>query len=80
MKLFGQDIKLPSNFVESFKNLDLCLDKRVSQGSPSKSQIKNVTETLIKQKELIKMDLLKRIDKIDKSIKYRQDLIKKLVA
>ena len=80
LKIFGQDIKLPSNFVESFQNLELCLDKRVSQGSPSKSQIKNVIETLIKQKEQIKMNLLKRIDKIDKSIKYRQELIKKLIA
>ena len=80
LKIFGQDIKLPSNFIESFQNMELCLDKRISQGSPSKSQIKNVAETLTKQMELIKMNLIKRIDNIDKSTKYMQELIEKLIT
>ncbi|TFG13045.1 MAG: argininosuccinate lyase [Promethearchaeota archaeon] len=80
LKIYGQAIELPSDFIESIQNLELCLEKRISQGSPSIIQIKYVIKSLTKQRELIKSKYLNRTDKINEATKYRQDLIKKLIS
>ena len=79
-KIVKKKIVLPNNFTESLKNLDLCLEKRISQGSPSKFEVEKVVNTLEKNKNQLVEKYLKRIRLIEKADKYRKNLIKKLIA
>ena len=80
LKIYNQEIDLSHDFIKSLENLDLCLEKRVSQGSPSITQVNSFIKTLNRQKEEIKIKYLKRIDNINKTIRIRQELINKLIS
>ena len=41
-----EEIQLSENLIHSLKNLDLCLKKRISQGSPSEEEVKSFIERL----------------------------------
>ncbi len=71
---------LPENFLESLKNLKLCLNKRVSQGSPSKIEVESVIRSLNEKKDQLFESYLKRIEKVEKAQGLREKYIKKLVS
>ena len=80
LKIYKQKIDLPSNFIQSLQNLETCLEKRISQGSPSISEVKKIIEILDKKKEIFKNKFLKRVEKIKDATIQREDTIKKLIA
>ena len=80
VEIYKQKIELPSDFIESLQDLELCLEKRISQGSPSKSEVKNAIKALTEQKETFKIKYLRRVDNIKNATKHRQDIIKGLIA
>ena len=73
-------IRIPNNFIESIKNLDNCLEKRKSQGSPSKIEVNKLINDLNKKKELLFRLYLKRIEDIKKSKILREKLIEKIIT
>ncbi len=80
LEIYKHKIELPSDFIETLQDLELCLQKRISQGSPSKSEVKNAIKALDKQKEAIKIKYLKRVETIKNATKHREDIIKRLIA
>ena len=80
MKIYKQKIELPADFIETLQDLESCLQKRISQGSPSKNEVNNIIKTFIKQKETAKVNYLKRVEKIKYSNKHREEIIKKLIS
>ncbi len=73
-------IRIPNNFIESIKNLDNCLEKRKSQGSPSKIEVNKLINDLNKKKDLLFRLYLKRIEDIKKSKILREKLIEKIIT
>jgi hypothetical protein len=80
LKIHKQKIELPPDFIETLQNLELCLEKRISQGSPSISQVKNTIKVLDKQKETNKIKFLKRVENIKNASKHREDTITRLIS
>jgi argininosuccinate lyase len=80
LKIYKQKIELPQNFIEILQNLEMCLEKRISQGSPSKNEVKKLIKDLDDQKQKIKINYLKRVENIKNATKQREDLIKKLTS
>ncbi|MFX0071620.1 MAG: argininosuccinate lyase [Candidatus Hermodarchaeota archaeon] len=79
-KIYEKKISLSKDFPNSIKNLDLCLQNRVSLGSPSFSQINNTTKTLEQKREILTKKFRKRVEHIDKINRDRENLIKKLLT
>jgi hypothetical protein len=65
--------------VESLKNLNLCLDKRISQGSPSKLEVEKFIESLIEVKTELYNNYLSRVKAIENAANLREELIKELI-
>lgn len=80
LKIYKQKIELPHNFIEILQNLEMCLEKRISQGSPSKIEVKKLIKDLDDQKQKIKIKYLKRVEYIKNATEQREDLIKKLIS
>jgi len=73
-------IRIPNNFIESIKNLENCLEKRKSQGSPSKIEVNKIINDLNKKKDTLFRLYLKRIKDIKKSKIFREKLIEKIIT
>ncbi|TFG03095.1 MAG: argininosuccinate lyase [Promethearchaeota archaeon] len=80
LKIYNKKIELPDEFSELKKDLDFWLGKRISKGSPSKSQIKETLQLLNQKKVTIMKKYNERIEHIKKSTKIRENLIKSLMA
>ncbi|MHA2282106.1 MAG: argininosuccinate lyase [Promethearchaeota archaeon] len=77
-KTLNKKIILSENLIQTLKNFDLCLEKRISQGSPAKNEVKIDIEELNKSKEKTYKLYLKRIEMIGKSKSLREKIIKDL--
>ena len=77
-KILNKKITLSENLIQILKNLDLCLEKRISQGSPANNEVKINIEELNKSKEILHKLYLKRIEKIGKADALRKEIIKDL--
>jgi argininosuccinate lyase len=77
-KILNKKIILSEDLIQTLRNLDLCLEKRISQGSPAKNEIKINIEELNKSKEILYKLYLKRIEMIGKSKALREEIIKDL--
>ncbi|MFX1277148.1 MAG: argininosuccinate lyase [Promethearchaeota archaeon] len=73
-------IELSDDFIDSIRNLETCLTKRISQGSPSPKEIKALLETFKKEKKSVLESISKRIERIKNTDQKREDLIKKLIV
>ena len=72
-------IIISQDFVESLKNLNLCLDKRISQGSPSKLEVEKLIKSLIEVKTELYNNYLSRVKAIENAANLREELIKELI-
>jgi argininosuccinate lyase len=79
-QILDKKISLSENLIQTLKNLDLCLEKRTSQGSPAKDEVKINIEELTKSKELLYKLYLKRTENIEKSKILREKIIEDLQA
>jgi len=78
VKILNKKITLSENLIQTLQNLDLCLEKRKSHGSPAKNEIKIYIEELDKSKEILYKLYLKRIEMIEISKARREEVIKDL--
>ncbi|MFX1258709.1 MAG: argininosuccinate lyase [Promethearchaeota archaeon] len=80
LKVEKKKILIAENFVESLKDLNFCLENRISQGSPSKKEVERVINSLNENKNKLYDFYLKRVKKVDNARYYRENLIKKLIS
>ncbi|MHA2401166.1 MAG: argininosuccinate lyase [Promethearchaeota archaeon] len=77
-KILNKKITISDDLLHTLTNLDLCLEKRVSQGSPASTEIKNYIEELNNNRKALYKLYLKRIEKIEKSKALREKIISEL--
>ncbi len=73
-------IILPDKIIESLKSFNTCLEKRVSQGSPSKLEVEKTIEDLKQKRNSTHTQYLIRVESINEAKKLREDLIKELTS
>ncbi|MHA1914665.1 MAG: argininosuccinate lyase [Promethearchaeota archaeon] len=79
-KILNKKIVISDDLIQTLESLDLCLEKRISRGSPSSSEITINIEELDNNKEVLYKLYLKRIDLIGKSKALREEIIKNLLS
>ena len=77
-KVQNQKIDISENLILDLKNLELCLEKRKSKGSPSKKEIQLNIDKLVENKDSLFNLYLKRTEKIEKAKSLRVSIIKDL--
>lgn len=77
-KILNKKITISDDLLHTLKNLDLCLEKRVSQGSPASTEIKNYIEELNDNRKALYKLYLKRLEKIEISKALREKMISEL--
>jgi hypothetical protein len=80
LRVVGKNISLSEQSLNSLKDLKKCLDKRVSQGSPSKHEVEKSINLLEGVKQNLHESFLNRVEKVKKSNAQRMNLIKKLTS
>jgi argininosuccinate lyase len=76
----NKETKVSENLIQTLTNLDLCLEKRISQGSPAEKEVKLNIEELIKNKEASQKLFLKRLEMIGNADALRKKTIKNLIS
>ena len=76
----NKEIRISEDKIQTLQNLDLCLEKRISQGSPSEKEVKLNIDKLIKSKESLHKLFLKRLEMIRDAKVLREELIKELIS
>jgi len=76
----NKEIKVSENLIQTLTNLDLCLEKRISQGSPAEKEVKLNIEELIKNKEASQKLFLKRLEMIGNADALRKKTISELIS
>ena len=76
----NKEIKISENLIQTLKNLDLCLEKRISQGSPAEKEVKLNIEKLIGNKEALQKLFLKKLENIRNAKVLREKIIKTLLS
>ena len=78
LKILNKKVTISDNLIQSLKNLDICLEKRISQGSPANKEVKINIEELNKSKELLYTLYLKRLEGIKQATILREEIINDL--
>ena len=78
--LINKEIKISDNLIQTLRNLDLCLERRTSKGSPAEKEVKlNILE-LEKNKETLHNLFLERLEMIRNSKVSREKIIENLLS
>ncbi|MFX1376583.1 MAG: argininosuccinate lyase [Promethearchaeota archaeon] len=78
--VINKEINISDNVIQTLKNLDLCLERRISQGSPSGKEVKLNIDTLGKRKDSLYKSFLRRKEKLRNAKVLRDELIEKLIS
>jgi len=78
LKVEDKAIDISQNLIQDLRNFDHCLEKRKSQGSPSKKEVQLNIDKLINSKDSLSKLYLKRTEKIEKAKSLRESIIKDL--
>ena len=73
-------VELSENLIHSLKNLDLCLEKRISQGSPSEENVKFFIDRLRKNKDSLYKLYENRLELVLKAKNLREKRINDLTS
>ncbi|MBD3215052.1 MAG: argininosuccinate lyase [Candidatus Lokiarchaeota archaeon] len=76
----GQKINVSENLIKELGDVEFCLKKRISKGSPSEKQIREFIEILKSRKKDAYSKYLKRIANVKVSEDLRKDIIKELTS
>ncbi|MCJ7648025.1 MAG: argininosuccinate lyase [Candidatus Lokiarchaeota archaeon] len=76
----NKETKVSKNLIQTLENLDLCLEKRISQGSPAEKEVKLNIDELIGNKEALHKLFLKRLEMIKNAKVLREKVIKALLS
>jgi len=79
LKVTGNNISISENSLNSLSNLEKCLEKRMSQGSPSKTEVEKSINLIEEAKDKLYETFLSRVEKVKKSNAQRMKLTKKLI-
>ncbi|MFX1377449.1 MAG: argininosuccinate lyase [Promethearchaeota archaeon] len=79
-EVMNKEINISEDTIQTLKNLEHCLERRISQGSPSGKEVKLNTNKLGKRKDSLYTSFLKRIEKIRNAKVLRDGLIEKLIS
>lgn len=74
------NIEISEDFLNQIKDIESCLQKRTSKGSPSQKEIKEFIKILKKNKEKHYLRYIERINQLHKAEKIRNDIIKELTS
>jgi len=78
--VINKEIKISDNLIQTLRNLDLCLERRTSKGSPAEKEVKlNILE-LEKNKETLHNLFLERLEMIRNSKFSREKIIENLLS
>ena len=80
LNVTGKSVFLSEESLKSIQDLELCLENRTSQGSPSRQEIERSNKLLEDIKRSLYEKYLLRVENVKKSEAYMKDLIKKLVS
>jgi len=75
-----KEISLPENFIDIFRDLNQCLDTRVSQGSPAKAEVEKMITQLTEKRNSLFKSYQKRVESLKTAQNLREDLIKKFIS
>ncbi|MFX1502406.1 MAG: argininosuccinate lyase [Promethearchaeota archaeon] len=75
-----KEIKISDKIIQTLQNLDLCLERRISQGSPSEKEVKLNIDKLSTRKDSLYASFLNGIEKIRNAKVKRDELIEKLIS
>jgi len=78
-EIHKKKVNIPDDFIESLRDLKLCLEKRISQGSPSRIEVKNNIQALKEKKDVLIKLYHERIEKLKRVESLREKLINKLI-
>jgi argininosuccinate lyase len=76
----NKEKRVSENLIQTLGNLDLCLERRISQGSPAEKEVKLNIDELIKNKEALHNLFLKRLEMIRNAKVLREKIIKNLFS
>ena len=76
----NKETKVSKNLIQTLENLDLCLEKRISQGSPAEKEVKLNIDELIGNKEALHKLFLKRLEMIKNAKVVREKAIKTILS
>jgi len=76
----NKEITISESLIQTLGNLDLSLEKRISQGSPAEKEVKLNIDELIKNKEALHKLFLKREETIRNAKVLREKIIKNLLS
>jgi len=74
------EIKISENIIQTLSKLDLCLERRISQGSPAEKEVRLNIQKLINNKEKLHNLFLKRLEIIENANILRKKTIKDLIS
>ena len=77
-KVGNKKIDVSPSLIQDLKNPSLCLEKRISQGSPAKKEVQLNIDKLTQRKDSLFKLYLDRTEKINKAKSLREDIIKDL--
>ncbi|MHA1940828.1 MAG: argininosuccinate lyase [Promethearchaeota archaeon] len=80
LEVTNKKIELSDNLIQSLKNVENCLQKRSSQGSPSKIEVQAYIDELLRSKELLYKLYLTRIENLENAKNLREEIIKELIT
>jgi argininosuccinate lyase len=80
LEIHGKKIAVSENLIKKLKDVEYCLKKRISEGSPSKNQILEFIEILKSRKKDAYSKYLKRINDLKVSKDLREKIIKELTS
>ncbi|MHA1940927.1 MAG: argininosuccinate lyase [Promethearchaeota archaeon] len=80
LEVTNKKIELSNNLIQSLKNVENCLQKRSSQGSPSKIEVQIYIDELLKSKESLYKLYLTRIENLENAKNLREEIIKELIT
>ncbi|GAG76985.1 unnamed protein product, partial [marine sediment metagenome] len=78
--VINKEIKISVNLIQTLGNLNLCLERRISQGSPAEKEVKDYIHKLTINKEALHNLFLKRLEMIRSAKVLREKMLKSLLS
>ncbi|MCK4286235.1 MAG: hypothetical protein KAX18_08525, partial [Candidatus Lokiarchaeota archaeon] len=78
--VINEEIKISENIIQTLGKLDLCLERRISQGSPAEKEVRLNIQKLVMNKEKLHNLFLKRLEMIRNANILRKKTIKNLIS
>jgi len=75
-----RSINIPDELISDLKDIEKCLELRISEGSPSKLEIKKLIKKFNENKQFLFQKYTTRLKSLEIANKKREEIIKKLIS